>query len=109
MALQITLQSLEIGKRALRWDKAKLHQSAGGIVDEHQKRAGCRPIFEPAMVRAVDLDQLAKMLGCWMRLRSARGSQIPARRIQPRNVSRDTRTSWRSKSFSAANVGPKSA
>src|SRR3979411_3061713 len=46
MALQITLQSLEIGKRALRWDKAKLHQSAGGVIDEHQKRAGRRPIFE---------------------------------------------------------------
>ncbi|MEH2569889.1 hypothetical protein [Bradyrhizobium sp. AZCC 2289] len=41
--------------------------------------------------------------------RSARGSQIPACRIQPRNVSRDTRRSWRSASFSAANVGPKSA
>jgi hypothetical protein len=62
MVLQITLQSLEIGKRALGWDKAKLHQSAGGVIDEHQKRAGRRPIFEPAMVRAVDLDQFAEML-----------------------------------------------
>jgi hypothetical protein len=42
--------------------------------------------------------------GCWMRLRSARESQSPACRIQPRNVSRDTRTSWRSPSFSAASV-----
>jgi ATP dependent DNA ligase C terminal region len=45
--------------------------------------------------------------GCWMRLRSDRGSQMPAYRIQPRNVSRDSRTSWRSPSFSAASVGPK--
>jgi hypothetical protein len=35
MVLQIALQSLEIGKRALGWDKAKLHQSAGGVIDEH--------------------------------------------------------------------------
>jgi hypothetical protein len=56
MVLQITLQSLEIGKRALGWDKAKLHQSAGRVIDEHQKRAGRRPIFEPAMLRTVDLD-----------------------------------------------------
>ena len=62
MALQIALQSLEIGKRALRWHKAKLHQPAGGIIDEHQKRAGRRPIFEPAMVRTVDLNQFAEML-----------------------------------------------
>src|ERR1700680_2404112 len=68
MVLQIALQSLEIGKRALGWDKAKLHQSAGGVIDEHQKRAGRRPIFEPAMVRAVDLDQFAEMLAAIPRL-----------------------------------------
>src|SRR3981081_808829 len=71
MVLQIALQSLEIGKRALGWDKAKLHQSAGGVIDEHQKRAGCRPIFEPAMVRAVDLDQLAEVLTAMTRLLDA--------------------------------------
>ena len=97
MLLQIALQSLEIGKRALRWDKAKLHQSAGGVIDEHQRRAGRRPIFERAMVRTVDLDQFADMLTTMARLLDAialrPGSQIPACRIQPRNVSRDTRTS----------------
>src|SRR6266404_1060630 len=56
MVLQIALQSLEIGKRALGWDKAKLHQSAGGVIDEHQKRAGRRTVLEPAMVRTVDLN-----------------------------------------------------
>src|ERR1700716_1614859 len=71
MALQITLQSLEICKRALGWDKAKLHQSAGGVIDEHQKRAARRPIFEPAMVRTVDLDQLAEMLTAMTRLLDA--------------------------------------
>src|ERR1700682_742078 len=71
MVLQIALQGLEIGKRALGWDKAKLHQSASGVVDEHQKRAGRRPIFEPAMVRTVDLDQLADMLTTMARLLDA--------------------------------------
>src|SRR5258706_7331816 len=71
IVLQIALQSLEIGKRALEWNKAKLHQSAGGVIDEHQKRAGRRPIFEPAMVRAVDLDQLANMLTTMARLLDA--------------------------------------
>src|ERR1700737_1969310 len=41
-------------RRTLGWDKAKLHQSAGGVINEHQKRAGRRPIFEPAMVRTVN-------------------------------------------------------
>ena len=36
-----------------------MHQRAGRIVDEDQKRAGGTAILEPAMIRAVDLDQLA--------------------------------------------------
>src|SRR4030081_2463968 len=35
MLLQIALQSFEIGKRALGWNEAELHQSAGGMIDEH--------------------------------------------------------------------------
>src|SRR5437899_4855193 len=62
MALQIALQSLEIGKRALGWDKAKLHQSAGGVIDEHQKRAGRRTVLKPAMLRTIDLHQLTNLL-----------------------------------------------
>jgi hypothetical protein len=40
---------------------------------------------------------------------AARGSQIPASFIQPRNVSHGTSSPWRSSSFSRAKVGPKSA
>ena len=36
MAMKIGLQRLKIGKRALRCDKAQLHQAAGRIIDEHQ-------------------------------------------------------------------------
>ena len=97
MVPQIALQSLEIGKGALGWDKAQLHQSAGGVIHEHQKRAGRRTILEPAMVRTVDLDQLADMLTTMARLLDplALGPRQPnpGRRIQPRNVSRDTRRS----------------
>jgi hypothetical protein len=31
----------------------------GAVIDEQQKRARRRPISEPAMVRTIDLDQLA--------------------------------------------------
>src|ERR1700676_2287350 len=47
MVLQITLQSLEIGKRVLGWDKAKLHQSAGGVIDKHKKLGGPRRTSPP--------------------------------------------------------------
>ncbi len=48
---------------------------------------------------------------CWMALRqaAARGNQIPASFIQPRNVSHGTSSPWCSRSFSRARVGPKSA
>jgi hypothetical protein len=36
-----------------------------------RRAAGCRPIFEPAMVRTVDLDQLAEMLTTMARLLDA--------------------------------------
>ena len=68
MLLQIPLQSLEIGKRALGCDKTKLHQSAGRVVDEHQKRAGWRTVLKPAMLRTIDLDQLTDMLTTVTRL-----------------------------------------
>src|ERR1700687_1879046 len=68
MVLQIALHRLEIGKRALGWDKAKLHHPRGGLVDEHQKRAGRRTVLKPAMLRTVDLDQLTDMLTTVARL-----------------------------------------
>jgi hypothetical protein len=58
---------------------------------------GAAPIFETTMVRALDLFQLAEILTALPRLLDASalspgGSQIPARRIQARNVSRETRS-----------------
>ena len=40
--------------------EAQLHQPAGRIVDEDEQRARVRPILEPAMLAAVDLDELAQ-------------------------------------------------
>src|SRR5512133_3134000 len=37
----------------------QVHEPAGGVVDVDQERAGGRPILEPAVVAAIDLDQFA--------------------------------------------------
>ena len=62
MGLEIALESLEIGEGALRGHEAQLHEPAGGIVDEDEQRAGLGAVLEPAMLAAVDLDQLAQGL-----------------------------------------------
>ena len=62
MGLEVALQGLEIAEGTLRRHEAQLHQSAGRIVDEHEQGAGIGAILEPAMLAAVDLDQLAQGL-----------------------------------------------
>ncbi len=66
--LQIALQHLKVRKGAFRRHKAQRHQAAGGIVHEHQKRAGRAAILEPAVLAAIDLDQLAQVLAAMARL-----------------------------------------
>src|ERR1700675_4797671 len=112
VALQIGLQGLEIGERALRDDKAQLHQTAGRVVDEHQQRAGSGSLLEPAMIRPVDLDQLTNMLSAVTRLLdplafSTRDPDSCLLHPAPQRLSRDLQI-IRSASFSAAKVGPKS-
>jgi hypothetical protein len=68
MLLQIDLQCLKIRKRALGGDKPDLHQPAGRVIDEHQKRAGWRTVLKPAMLRTIDLDQLTDLLTTVTRL-----------------------------------------
>src|SRR5918998_1721261 len=68
MRLQIAPEHLKVRKSAFRWHKAQRHQAAGGIVHEHQKRAGWAAILEPAVLAAIDLDQLAQMLTTIARL-----------------------------------------
>ncbi len=59
MRAQILRQCLEIAERRLRRREVQRHQPSGRIVDEHQQRAGGRPLLEPAVIAAVDLDQFA--------------------------------------------------
>jgi len=65
--------SLNDAVRSLKKRLKKAVRAADGphrqcVIDEHQKRAGWRPIFELAMVRTVDLDQLTDMLTTVTRL-----------------------------------------
>lgn len=60
MGLKVATQRRKIGERALRRHETQFHQGASGIVDEHQKRARIAPLFEPAMLGTVNLDQLAQ-------------------------------------------------
>jgi hypothetical protein len=53
------------------------------LIDEHRKRAGRRPIFKPAMVRAVDLDLLADMFTTMTRLLDALALRPRSRRARP--------------------------
>jgi hypothetical protein len=59
MCPQISLQRTEIAERALGFNKLKVHQGAGRIVDEDEQGAGRSAILEPVMIRAINLDQLA--------------------------------------------------
>jgi hypothetical protein len=62
MRLEIALQRLEIAEGTLRRHEPQLHQPARRVIDENQQRAGIRPILEPAMLRPIDLDELAQAL-----------------------------------------------
>lgn len=59
MGRQIHLQGLKIAVRALPGCKQQGHKPAGGIVDEHQQRAGRAKL---AMLRPVDLYQFTETL-----------------------------------------------
>jgi hypothetical protein len=71
----------EVGRRALARHEAKLHQLTRGIVDEDQQGARCAPILEPAVLTAVDLDQLA--VGFTPQARLMKASSLLARQPQP--------------------------
>ncbi|MBO1360417.1 hypothetical protein J2D73_11525 [Acetobacter sacchari] len=62
MGLQIQLPRLEITVRALAGDKEQRYQAACGVVHEHQQRAGRALGTKPAVLRPVDLHQLAQTL-----------------------------------------------
>jgi hypothetical protein len=59
MLSQVPVQRFKVRVRALAGHEAQLHQLAGGVVDEDQQRARLASLLEPAVIAAVDLDQLA--------------------------------------------------
>jgi len=68
MARQVALQRLKIRESALRWDKTKSHQAAGGVIDKDDQRASWTTILKPTVLTAVNLNQLAEMLATDARL-----------------------------------------
>jgi len=59
VALNVATGRLEVRKGRFGRHEVQLHQLTGGVVDVDQQRAGWRAVLEPAVVAAVDLDQLA--------------------------------------------------
>jgi hypothetical protein len=59
VTLQIRARGLEVAESRFGHGEVQLHQPAGGIVHIHQQRALRRPVLEPPMLAAVDLDQFA--------------------------------------------------
>lgn len=59
MRVQIRLQSAEATERTLGFGEFQMHQRACRIINEDEQGAGRTALFEPVMVRPVDLDQLA--------------------------------------------------
>ena len=80
MRQEIPVQGFEVGVRALARHEAQLHQLAGRIVDEDQQRARLATLLEPAVVAAVDLDQLTVALAPQPGL--VEGSSLRARQPQ---------------------------
>jgi hypothetical protein len=76
--LEVALRGAEVVERGLDLGEAQLHQPTGGIVDVHQERADGPAVFEPGVLGAVDLDELAET-------RAARPRRVaPADALQPR-------------------------
>ncbi|CAB5291688.1 hypothetical protein IST455A_04270 [Burkholderia multivorans] len=76
VALEVRACRLEVAERRLGRGEVQLHQPAGRVVDVHQQRALRRPILEPRMLAAVDLDQLAQA-------RASRPRLVDLRRTLP--------------------------
>ena len=57
---QLAFQRREVAERTLRRHKPQFHQHAGRIVNEDEQGTWWAAILKPAMIRPINLDQLAK-------------------------------------------------
>ena len=108
MAAEINRKHLDKCEGAIRGDEPHHLDRTRRIVHCHDPCAGRIATFEPAVVRAVDLDQFAIAFPPKPRSMKhpprSRDSQSPSSTIQLCNVSRETFTPPRSASVSAAKV-----
>jgi hypothetical protein len=58
--LDVLSGRLEIAESRLGRGEVQGHQTAGRVINKHQQRAGRCTLFKPAMIAAVDLNQLAQ-------------------------------------------------
>src|SRR5262245_28489798 len=56
--LEVAPRGAEVVERGLDLGEAQLHEATRGVVDEHEECADGPAVFEPGMLRAVDLDEL---------------------------------------------------
>ena len=62
VALEVTPRRIEVGEGRLGLYEVQVHDPAGGVIDEHQQCTGRPAVLEPAVLRAVDLHQLARTI-----------------------------------------------
>ena len=95
IASEVALTRGEVVERRLRACESKLQKLAGRVIDEDKQRAAWASIFEPVMVAAIDLDELAEAVpsGAWWLRPSASLCACPtSRRLSSkRAASRPTR------------------
>ncbi len=60
MVFQIGTGGLEVAEGRFATGERQVHQATGGAVDVDQEGARRRTILEPAMIAAINLDQLAE-------------------------------------------------
>ena len=112
--LEVTARGAEVVERRLDLGEGELHEPARRVVDVDEQGAHGPAVFEPGVLRAVDLDELAET-------RAPRAGWVAAPRpLRPRHPERGRdhpapqrlhgeRDAVVSVSFWCANVGPKSA
>ncbi len=114
VALEVVPGGFAVGEEGLVRHKPQLQQLTGGIIDIDQQGAARPAVFEPVVIRAIDLHQLAQTRPPLAQL--MRGGLLGALRFPDpfsdhdlAHAFRERRELCTSVSFSWARVGPKSA
>jgi hypothetical protein len=60
MLAQVPSSGFKVVERRLRVAEQQLHETAGGVVHEHEQRATLAAVLEPLVVAAIDLNELTQ-------------------------------------------------